>query len=142
MCDTFPSSSKFKVLIDAQLQVQPQSPQACTQRPTGLCPTAYCRGCNKSIQGGSLRSIDGRLSGRWHRHCFTCRVCNQPSTLLDCYILNDDPYCAQHYHEVNGTACSLCKQGIEGQCLERAKLDSNEAVGRKYHPRCFNTLYA
>ena len=31
---------------------------------------AICRGCNKQIEGKSVKAADGRLTGRWHKACF------------------------------------------------------------------------
>ncbi|KKK20127.1 hypothetical protein P175DRAFT_0516957 [Aspergillus ochraceoroseus IBT 24754] len=100
-------------------------------------PRGPCRGCGEMIVGKSMSSADGRLTGRYHRACFVCFQCRGPFETADFYVLNDRPYCAQHYHERNGSLCATCHTGIEGQYLE-----TNERTGRgpndrqKFHPEC------
>jgi hypothetical protein len=45
-------------------------------------------------------------------------------------VLDDRPYCEQHYHKLNGSLCGSCGRGIEGQYLE-----DESAV--KHHVGCF-----
>ncbi|KAK1815113.1 hypothetical protein LTR12_010537 [Friedmanniomyces endolithicus] len=71
------------------------------RRPTPTKPT--CRGCRHPIAGKSVKAADGRLTGRWHKPCFTCRTCAQPFTTADFYVFGNEPYCEQHYHEANGS---------------------------------------
>lgn len=89
-----------------------------------------CRGCSEPIVGKSVKDSSGRLTGRYHKHCFTCRTCNDPFPTAEFYVFNNSPYCERHYHELNGSICAACNRGIEGQYLET---DSR----RKFHPRCF-----
>jgi hypothetical protein len=96
-----------------------------------------CRGCGLLIEGKSVKAADGRLTGRWHKHCFTCKTCDQPFTSADFYVINNNPYCEQHYHEKNGSLCAGCRRGIEGQYLETTSSGPSGRVERKYHPRCF-----
>ncbi|KAL4873939.1 hypothetical protein BDV12DRAFT_471 [Aspergillus spectabilis] len=108
------------------------APRAQQARPRGPC-----RGCGEMIMGKSISSADGRLTGRYHRACFTCFQCRSPFETSDFYVLNDRPYCAQHYHERNGSLCATCLTGIEGEYLE-----TNERTGpgpadhQKFHPEC------
>jgi hypothetical protein len=52
-------------------------------------------------------------------------------------VLNDRPYCAQHYHELNGSLCSACNKGIEGQYLEtNERSGPGPADHKKFHPDC------
>ncbi|KAH9826012.1 Zinc-binding domain present in Lin-11, Isl-1, Mec-3 [Teratosphaeria destructans] len=116
----------------------PQTP-ARSQTPLsrrGTAARAPCRGCNKSIEGKSVKAADGRLTGRWHKACFTCRTCEQPFTTADFYVIDNHPYCEQHYHEKNGSLCHGCNCGIEGQYLETTSSLSGGG-DRKFHPRCF-----
>ena len=62
-----------------------------------------------------------------------CKTCSSPFQTADFYVLNDSPYCKRHYHELNGSLCHICDQGIEGQYLETDER-------KKYHPRCFTCL--
>ncbi|KAK3071541.1 hypothetical protein LTR53_008447 [Teratosphaeriaceae sp. CCFEE 6253] len=106
-----------------------------TRRTTSGKPT--CRGCNQPIEGKSVKAADGRLTGRWHKTCFTCRACAQPFTTADFYVLDNQPYCEQHYHEENGSLCHGCHRGIEGQYLETTSSSANGSVEKKFHPGCF-----
>jgi hypothetical protein len=91
-----------------------------------------CRGCGQGITGKSVSSADGRLTGRYHKGCFVCFTCGSAFETADFYVLDDHPYCAQHYHQHNGSVCGTCKQGVEGQYLE-----SQGPAGRqKFHPHC------
>ena len=89
-----------------------------------------CRGCSELIIGKSVSSADGRLTGRYHKRCFVCKTCLQTFKTADFYILNDQPYCERHYHELNDSLCRACDRGIEGQYL------ATESK-QKFHPQCF-----
>ncbi|KAJ5106122.1 hypothetical protein N7456_002797 [Penicillium angulare] len=95
-----------------------------------------CKGCGEGITGKSISSSDGRLTGRYHRGCFVCFECHSPFKTADFYILNNRPYCAQHYHERNGSLCSTCHTGIEGQYLETVEPNPNRPDRRRFHPNC------
>lgn len=85
--------------------------------------------------GKSVSSADGRLTGRYHKACFVCNDCRAPFQTADFYVLDDRPYCGQHYHERNGSLCASCNTGIEGQYLETN--ESTRSNGRaKFHPDC------
>ncbi|KAK9471725.1 uncharacterized protein V1510DRAFT_419444 [Dipodascopsis tothii] len=102
--------------------------------PNGAAPSRKrvhtCRGCHNKIIGKSISSADGRLSGRWHKACFTCHTCARPFESADFYIFEDRPYCSQHYHVLNNSLCMGCHLGIEGECLETE-------TSRRYHRQCF-----
>ena len=89
-----------------------------------------CRGCGELIKGKSVSSADGRLTGRYHKHCFVCKTCKEPFQTADFYVLENHPYCERHYHQLNGSLCKACDRGIEGQYLETE-------LKQKFHPRCF-----
>ena len=90
-----------------------------------------CRGCGDLIRGKSVSSADGRLTGRYHKQCFVCQICQRPFQTADFYVMNNQPYCARHYHELNDSLCTSCDRGIEGQYLEtESRL--------KFHPYCFS----
>jgi hypothetical protein len=96
-----------------------------------------CRGCGQGITGKSVSSADGRLTGRYHKACFVCFTCRAPFQTADFYVLQDHPYCAQHYHELNGSLCSTCNHGIEGQYLETVERSGRGPNDRqKFHPDC------
>ncbi|KAG7841591.1 hypothetical protein KL942_001470 [Ogataea angusta] len=93
-----------------------------------------CRKCGLAIATGqkSIWSKDQQLSGQWHRKCFSCTTCSKPfSKGESCYVHQDFPYCELHFHEKNGSLCTFCRQGIEGECL------SNEH-GELFHVHCLS----
>ncbi|CCG24547.1 hypothetical protein CORT_0F03230 [Candida orthopsilosis Co 90-125] len=100
--------------------------------------TGPCRSCNQPIDPsarGSLKSIfskTGELSGQWHRGCFKCsyQSCTTHfNKQVQCYVLDDGPYCFQHYHLLNATTCKSCGVGIEGSCIEND-------LRQKWHMHC------
>lgn len=95
-----------------------------------------CRGCSQVILAAqkSVSSADGRLSGRYHKDCFVCQTCQDPFPTAEFYVHHDQPYCAQHYHELEDSLCATCGKGIEGLYMETANV-----AGRgkeKHHPEC------
>jgi LIM domain len=96
---------------------------------------SVCRACNEPIQGRSLASRDGKLTGRYHRRCFCCATCQKPFETTSFYVFQDRPYCKQHYHELNHSTCSTCGEGVEGQCLQL-----EDSTIR--HPSCFTCTVA
>ncbi|KAK8201250.1 hypothetical protein BKA81DRAFT_380493 [Phyllosticta paracitricarpa] len=99
-------------------------------RRTGRPTKGNCRGCGQAIVGKSVKAADGSLSGRWHKQCFVCMTCRAPFVTTDFYVLRDQPYCARHYHQLNGSLCCGCDTGIEGQYVESERR-------AKFHPQCF-----
>ena len=99
-----------------------------------------CRGCSKIIAANqkSVSSADGRLTGRYHKECFACTTCHNAFATADFYVLRDQPYCAQHYHTLNGSLCGSCGHGIEGQYLEATRSEAKGA--EKFHPKCFTCV--
>lgn len=104
-------------------------PESTARRPSPASKGS-CRGCGDLIRGKSVSSADGRLTGRYHKQCFVCHTCRQPFQTAEFYVMNNQPYCARHYHELNDSLCTSCDRGIEGQYLE------TEAK-QKFHPYCF-----
>ena len=100
-----------------------------TRRPTAG-NKGNCRGCGELIQGKSVSSADGRLTGRYHKQCFVCKTCRKPFETADFYVINNHPYCERHYHQLNNSLCRSCDRGIEGQYL------ATESK-QKFHPHCF-----
>ncbi|KAF2725716.1 hypothetical protein K431DRAFT_48099 [Polychaeton citri CBS 116435] len=113
------------------------APRGLYPRRKGTVSKPPCRGCGKIIEGKSVKAADGRLTGRWHKACFTCRSCHEPFATADFYVIENHPYCEQHYHENNGSLCHGCHRGIEGQYLETSGSATAAGYERKYHPRCF-----
>lgn len=101
-------------------------PLPAPRRP--LASKGNCKACTLPIKGKSVSSADGRLTGRYHKPCFVCTTCRSPFLTAEFYVLNDAPYCEQHYHQLNNSMCNGCDKGIEGQYLESEK--------EKFHPGC------
>ena len=99
-----------------------------------------CKSCSSAILSGqkSVTSADGRLTGRYHKHCFACTRCQSRFATAEFYVFNDQPYCHQHYHELSETICAGCGNGIEGQYMETSlRASSQDAVGKqKFHLEC------
>lgn len=106
----------------------PKAPST-ARKPKGTSK-GRCRGCQELIYGKSVSSADGRLTGRYHKPCFVCTTCKEPFRTADFYILDNQPYCGQHYHILNKSLCKCCDRGIEGQYLETESM-------QKFHPSCF-----
>ena len=123
---SFPESSASQ--LPPILQQLPASTSP-NRRPT-TANKGNCRGCGELIKGKSVSSADGRLTGRYHKDCFVCKTCKEPFKTADFYIMDNNPYCSRHYHQLNGSLCKSCDRGIEGQYLE-AETKS------KFHPACF-----
>lgn len=113
------------------------APRSQTTSRRSTSGKSSCRGCGLTIEGKSIKAADGRLTGRWHKACFTCKTCDQPFTTADFYVIANLPYCEQHYHEKNDSCCHGCRRGIEGQYLETS---SGSSENKKFHPRCFTCV--
>ncbi|KAJ6124543.1 hypothetical protein N7471_011860 [Penicillium samsonianum] len=113
---------------------QPQTPTTPTRSATRS--KGKCKGCNETITGKSISSSDGRLTGRYHRGCFVCFECHSPFQTVDFYVLNNRPFCAQHYHERNGSLCAGCNTGIEGHYLETVERNPARPDRRRFHTQC------
>lgn len=111
---------------------RPSAPRE--RRPgTGTASKHTCRGCQEPITGKSVKAADGRLTGRYHKQCFVCKTCNSPFATADFYVIDNDPYCERHYHQLNDSLCTSCDRGIEGQYLETQQR-------QKFHPHCFTCI--
>ena len=106
-------------------------PESAARRRPPPVHKGNCRGCGDLIYGKSVSSADGRLTGRYHKQCFVCQTCQKPFQTADFYVMNNQPYCARHYHELNDSLCTNCDRGIEGQYLETE-------LKQKFHPHCFS----
>ncbi|KAJ5571479.1 Zinc finger LIM-type [Penicillium sp. DV-2018c] len=117
-----------------QIPQTPSIPRTPTRSSTRTKGT--CKGCNEPITGKSVSSSDGRLTGRYHRGCFVCFECHSPFPTADFYVLNNRPFCAQHYHERNGSLCVGCHTGIEGHYLETVERNPARPDRRRFHTQC------
>lgn len=97
---------------------------------TALTNKGRCKGCDELIVGKSVSSADGRLTGRYHKGCFTCMTCKARFRTADFYVHENHPYCERHYHQLNQSLCTACDSGIEGQYIETEHK-------QKFHQKCF-----
>ena len=133
-------SSKFSYRSSILLEPAEPRTESLQLAPGSATNKGICRGCSSIILSTqrSVASADGRLTGRYHKRCFVCTTCKSPFATADFYVLEDHPYCEQHYHELNGTICAGCAKGIEGQYIETAGVSSSKGTGatKKYHTEC------
>ncbi len=124
---------------DAFREFSPKAPTDAERRarsrsrgrdPNGVPSRGICKACRDPISGKSISSADGQLTGRYHKACFVCTTCAKPFSTSTFYVFDDKPYCEHHYHEVNGSLCGSCGDGIEGQYLA-------DEADKKYHSECF-----
>ena len=87
-----------------------------------------CKACGLAITDKMMVSVDGRLTGKYHRACLLCAECKEPFSTPEVYVSQDKPYCAHHYHELNDSLCKTCPAGIEGRYVG--------VGGHKYHVGC------
>ncbi|KAL4800324.1 hypothetical protein BDV19DRAFT_353858 [Aspergillus venezuelensis] len=135
----YPNGSEDSQLSEPERKPRPLARTATEPpaRPSQGKPKGQCRGCGEMIYGKSISSADGRLTGRYHRDCFTCFTCRLPFETNDFYVFQDRPYCAQHYHERNGSVCAGCHNGIEGEYLATNKRPGpGPANVQKFHIEC------
>ncbi|WFC97622.1 hypothetical protein MYAM1_000339 [Malassezia yamatoensis] len=92
-----------------------------------------CNRCHQRIETCKIRSADGKLSGVYHPECFHCFACPKDLRNEEFYVLDDQPFCYQHYHEACDTFCIQCGKGIEGIYREAKNL--------KYHVHCFTCAH-
>lgn len=88
-----------------------------------------CRRCHHPFNRLKIRSADGKLSGAYHPECFHCTSCSANLRNEVFYVLRDEPFCYQHYHEKCNTLCLECQEGIEGAY--------RETMSGKFHVHCF-----
>ncbi len=132
-----PFSATSSSSVSSRTSSRNLSSRELPNRPgTGGGNRGICRGCSQPIIAGqkSISSKDGRLSGRYHKQCFACHTCHGPFETADFYVHEDHPFCSEHYHALNGSLCTGCGKGIEGQYLEATNTNGKEA--EKFHPKC------
>jgi len=122
-------------MLPQEPEVKPQEPvrTQSTLRPRDPAVQSSrgnCKACTLPITGKSISSADGRLTGRYHKACFVCSTCKEAFSSATFYVHEDRPYCERHYHELNGSLCASCDNGIEGQYLE-------DEAAKKHHIGCF-----
>ncbi|KAI4764091.1 hypothetical protein E4T52_01068 [Aureobasidium sp. EXF-3400] len=133
-----PQRSQSSMSATSTPMASPPTEHGFSSRPTsakrpGTSSKHICRGCSEPIQGKSVKAADGRLTGRYHKQCFVCKTCKSAFATADFYVIDNNPYCEHHYHELNNSLCAHCDRGIEGPYLETQQ-------GQKFHPSCFTCI--
>ncbi|KAK9323240.1 hypothetical protein V1517DRAFT_108466 [Lipomyces orientalis] len=140
-------------LADKGMEESPMSPGpvgSFTKVPDSKATEkSKCHGCGLPIMGKSIRSVDGRVPGKWHRECFICTACKSPFPTGEFYVLDSTPYCARDYHLQNGSICAVCGDGVEGECLELENAttgDDDGTIGEDHETaserRCSKRVHA
>ena len=129
---TSPSSDYSPVKKDTRLASPIRAREPSPERPSRK--KGYpCQGCDTLITGKSISSKDGKLLGKWHKHCFLCTTCHSPFANSEFYVFRNKPYCQRHYHAQNGSLCVKCGDVVEGDCIA-------DQDGR-YHLSCHSSPY-
>ena len=129
-----PWGPRNESLAGATSSSPPFGPAPPSRQGTGDLPhRGDCKACGLAIQGKSISSADGRLTGKYHKACFVCTSCAEPFASAEFYVHGDKPYCEQHYHKLNGSLCGGCRRGIEGRFVA-------DESSIKYHVGCFCCL--
>ncbi|KAI8139094.1 hypothetical protein BJV82DRAFT_628188 [Fennellomyces sp. T-0311] len=89
-----------------------------------------CRACGRAVEKEAVSAADGKLKGKWHKHCFRCHECRCrfPNNMF--YVYQNAPYCRRDYHKMNNSLCKKCDEPVEGRCAQTAE-------GWRFHPNCF-----
>jgi hypothetical protein len=129
-----PASLRSKETVASSASDESLPPQQHVASNGKLKPAstlATCRACKSRISPGqkTVSSKDGKLSGKYHKDCCRCTACFCSFAGGEFYVHEDRPYCAQHYHEANGSLCEVCGHGVEGACVA----DGN----KRWHAACF-----
>ncbi|XP_047020717.1 PDZ and LIM domain protein Zasp isoform X7 [Helicoverpa zea] len=90
-----------------------------------------CASCNGHIRGPFITAL-GRI---WCPEHFICvnATCRRPLQDIGFVEENGQLYCEFCFEQYIAPACDKCHAKIKGDCLN--------AIGKHYHPECFNCVY-
>ncbi|XP_075970454.1 Z band alternatively spliced PDZ-motif protein 52 isoform X8 [Anticarsia gemmatalis] len=90
-----------------------------------------CGSCNGNIRGPFITAL-GRI---WCPEHFICvnATCRRPLQDIGFVEENGQLYCEFCFEQYIAPACDKCHAKIKGDCLN--------AIGKHYHPECFNCVY-
>ncbi|XP_035458166.1 PDZ and LIM domain protein Zasp isoform X5 [Spodoptera frugiperda] len=90
-----------------------------------------CASCNGNIRGPFITAL-GRI---WCPEHFICvnATCRRPLQDIGFVEENGQLYCEFCFEQYIAPACDKCHAKIKGDCLN--------AIGKHYHPECFNCVY-
>nr|AEY80342.1 ABLIM class LIM protein ML093519b [Mnemiopsis leidyi] len=86
-----------------------------------------CGSCGEVLLGDAIK-VAANL--HYHIHCFTCTECGCELVNTGFFTKLAKYYCAEDYHALFGTLCTLCQKYIEGEGL------SIQGKGKSYHISC------
>lgn len=86
-----------------------------------------CSRCNAPLQGPVVVA----MGGKWHKDCFRCSICH--GSAASSFVEHEcKPVCERCHVEHVAEKCYGCSRGIAGEYID--------AMGRKYHRRCFTCV--
>ncbi|CAH0407657.1 unnamed protein product [Chilo suppressalis] len=90
-----------------------------------------CASCNGNIRGPFITAL-GRI---WCPEHFICvnASCRRPLQDIGFVEENGQLYCEYCFEQYIAPACDKCHAKIKGDCLN--------AIGKHFHPECFNCVY-
>ncbi|XP_022816004.1 PDZ and LIM domain protein Zasp isoform X2 [Spodoptera litura] len=115
---------------DSHIIARPLSTIQCADVAEGLYPV--CHKCDKAITRGPFITALGRI---WCPEHFICvnATCRRPLQDIGFVEENGQLYCEFCFEQYIAPACDKCHAKIKGDCLN--------AIGKHYHPECFNCVY-
>ncbi|XP_075970447.1 Z band alternatively spliced PDZ-motif protein 52 isoform X2 [Anticarsia gemmatalis] len=115
---------------DSHIIARPLSTIQCADVADGLFPV--CHKCDRAITRGPFITALGRI---WCPEHFICvnATCRRPLQDIGFVEENGQLYCEFCFEQYIAPACDKCHAKIKGDCLN--------AIGKHYHPECFNCVY-
>jgi len=93
----------------------------------GTEKTTQCGSCGGALLGEAIK-VAANL--HYHVQCFLCTACGCELVNTGFFSKLTKYYCAEDYHSLFGTLCTLCSKYIEGEGL------SVQGKGKSYHISC------
>lgn len=115
---------------DSHIVARPLSTMTSTDVADGLYPV--CHKCDKAITRGPFITALGRI---WCPEHFVCvnATCRRHLQDIGFVEENGQLYCEYCFEQYIAPACDKCHAKIKGDCLN--------AIGKHFHPECFNCVY-
>ncbi|XP_049866156.1 PDZ and LIM domain protein Zasp isoform X3 [Pectinophora gossypiella] len=115
---------------DSHIIARPLSTMTAADVADGHYPV--CHKCDKAITRGPFITALGRI---WCPDHFICTnaTCRRPLQDIGFVEENGQLYCEFCFEQYIAPACDKCHAKIKGDCLN--------AIGKHFHPECFNCVY-
>ncbi|XP_028161550.1 PDZ and LIM domain protein Zasp isoform X5 [Ostrinia furnacalis] len=115
---------------DSHIIARPLSTMTSVDVTDGMYPV--CHKCDKAITRGPFITALGRI---WCPEHFICvnATCRRPLQDIGFVEENGQLYCEYCFEQYIAPACDKCHAKIKGDCLN--------AIGKHFHPECFNCVY-